>query len=528
MATIRSSIEGGSTTYAYDTLNRLQTLAPPSAFTAGAAGNSFGFSYDALSRRTQMTRPNGVNTNYSYDNLSRLLSVLHQAGGATIDGASYTLDAVGNRTAKTDNRTNVTTSYGYDAIYQLTSATQNGTATESYSYDAVGNRLSALASAGWSYNASNELTSTPNGSYTYDANGNTLTDAAGRSYTWDFENRLAQVVVPGGPTVTFKYDPFGRRIQRVSASGIMNYLYDMGSIVAGLDGSGNVVAQYAQGTGIDEPLAMGQDNATGFYETDGLGSVTSLTNGVGTVTDKYSYGSFGTTASAGMSANSFRYTGREWDSDTGLYYYRDRYYDPAASRFISEDPAAFDSGVNFYKYAGNRPTLLVDPQGDSSLVYDPNTNTITLYADNNFGEGNGGFLGTPGGVVLAQAVAYNHPLDFSNYFPPGDWEVATPGWNFHTPPDPNGDVGIYGIVMFSVPGHVGLGVHAGRVNKVYKNPPHTPPEGWSGPSYVTHGCIRTNEQFMRVVYESTYWRLNPVRRIRVLSTPLSASGPPRG
>ena len=89
--------ENGSTPYAYDTLNRLQTLTPPTAFTA--TGN-FGFSYDALSRRTQMTRPNGVSTNYAYDNLSRLTSVLHQRAGSTIDGASYTIDNAGNRTAK--------------------------------------------------------------------------------------------------------------------------------------------------------------------------------------------------------------------------------------------------------------------------------------------------------------------------------------------------------------------------------------------------------------------------------------------
>ena len=52
-----------------------------------------------------MTRPNSVTTNYSYDNLSRLTSVLHQLSGSTIDGASYTVDSAGNRTAKTDQLT---------------------------------------------------------------------------------------------------------------------------------------------------------------------------------------------------------------------------------------------------------------------------------------------------------------------------------------------------------------------------------------------------------------------------------------
>lgn len=91
--------EGGSTTYAYDTLNRLQTLTPPTAFTS--TGN-FGFTYDSLSRRTQMMRPNSITTTYSYDNLSRLLSVLHKNGSTTLDGASYGLDSAGNRTSKTD------------------------------------------------------------------------------------------------------------------------------------------------------------------------------------------------------------------------------------------------------------------------------------------------------------------------------------------------------------------------------------------------------------------------------------------
>src|SRR5208282_5312594 len=61
-----------------------------------------------------------------------------------------------------------------------------------------------------------------------DANGDTLSDPSGKSYTWDFENRLVQAVVPGtnGGTTTFKYDPFGRRIQKSGPLGTTNYLYE--------------------------------------------------------------------------------------------------------------------------------------------------------------------------------------------------------------------------------------------------------------------------------------------------------------
>src|SRR5882757_9112178 len=105
-----------------------------------------------------MTRPNSVTTSYTYDTLSRPLTVLHKLSGSTIDGASYTVDNAGNRTAKTDQRTAVTSNYGYDAIYQLLSTTQGASTTESYMYDPVRNRNSSLGVSSYSNNSSNELT----------------------------------------------------------------------------------------------------------------------------------------------------------------------------------------------------------------------------------------------------------------------------------------------------------------------------------------------------------------------------------
>jgi RHS repeat-associated protein len=68
-------------------------------------------------------------------------------------------------------------------------------------------------------------------------------------------------------------------------------------------------------------------------------------------------------ASSGSLVNNFRYTGREFDTETGLYYYRARYYDPAAGRFLREDPMRFDVGINFYRYVKNNATNLADPFG---------------------------------------------------------------------------------------------------------------------------------------------------------------------
>jgi len=97
---------------------------------------------------------------------------------------------------------------------------------------------------------------------------------------------------------------------------------------------------------------------TSYYQADGLGSVTSLSNGAGAVAQNYTYAAFGNIiATTGSLVNSFRYTGREFDSETSLYFYRARYYDPATGRFLSEDPIEFAGGANFYPYVQN------DPQG---------------------------------------------------------------------------------------------------------------------------------------------------------------------
>jgi RHS repeat-associated protein len=363
--------ENGATSYVYDTLNRLQTLTPPAAFSG--TGN-FGFTYDALSRRTQMTRPNGLKSVYAYDNLSRLLSVLHQSGSTTLDGAAYAVENAGNRTSRTPQPSGTASNYAYDAIYQLTGVTQGSTTTESYTYDPVGNRLSSLGVSPYNNNTSNELTSIPGTTYTYDNNGNTQTKVVGSnttSYSWDFENRLTSVTLPGtGGTVSFKYDPFGRRIYKSSFSGTSVFAYDGDNLVEETNSTGTVVARYEQTLNIDEPLAALRSSATSYYHNDGLGSITSLSNAAGALAQTYTFDSFGkTTNSTGSLTNPFQFTAREFDTETNLYYYRARYYDPTTGRFINEDPIGFHGGEDFYLYAANEPTLLVDPSGLLAELY---------------------------------------------------------------------------------------------------------------------------------------------------------------
>ena len=364
-----SPIARGLISYAHDTLNRLSTLKD---FSNGSSG----FSYDALGRRTNLTRPNGLSTAYPYDTLSRLLQALHQKGSTLVEGAAYVYDAAGNRTSKTETtpgkhgNTVKADTFSYDAIYELTQAATNGSTTDNDTYDAVGNRLTDVFGGTYSYNNSNELTAYPAYTWTYDNNGNTTGKTVSGStttYNWDFENRLTSVVLPGtGGTVSFKYDPFGRRIEKVSpTSGTTIYAYDGDNMVEQLNSSGTATARYTQGPGIDEPLEVYEGGKSYYYHADGLGSIVALTKSTGTAANTYfGYNTFGGMPNPSETvSNPFRFTGRDYDSETGLYYYRARYYDSLFGRFLSEDPIRWAGGLNLYRYVKNQPEVLTDPTG---------------------------------------------------------------------------------------------------------------------------------------------------------------------
>jgi RHS repeat-associated protein len=180
---------------------------------------------------------------------------------------------------------------------------------------------------------------------------------------WGCEESSGKTAVGSG--VSFKYDPFGRRIYKSSSSGTSIYAYDGQNLIEETNSSGGVVARYSQTQNIDEPLAMLRSSTTSYFHADGLGSVTSLSNAAGSLAQTYGYDSFGKqTSSSGSLTNPFQYTGRELDSETSLYYMRARYFDPSNGRFINEDPLGFDSGgENFYAYTENNPIGFKDPLG---------------------------------------------------------------------------------------------------------------------------------------------------------------------
>jgi len=103
---------------------------------------------------------------------------------------------------------------------------------------------------------------------------------------------------------------------------------------------------------------------TSYYHADGLGSITSLSNPAGALAQTYGYDLFGKqTTSSGSLTNPFRFTARDFDTETNLQFSRARYFDPATGRFLSEDPVRFSGGANFYSYVSNNPVYWIDPLG---------------------------------------------------------------------------------------------------------------------------------------------------------------------
>jgi RHS repeat-associated protein len=349
---------GGSayTSYQYDVINRLTTL-------TDNLSQTFTYNYDVVNRLTSRVAPNGVTTSFTYDGLDRLFELSHTKSPATLGIHQYGYSTASNLTSWLGSSGN--RSFNYDNADRLISVLKMG-ANESYGYDAVGNRTSSHLSSSYTYQPFNKLTSTTSATYTYDNNGDQLTKADGsgtRTLTWDPEDRLKQVTLPGGLTTTYNYDALGRRIQRTTSTGAdERYVYDRQDVVADLNSSSTVTTSYINGPGIDDHLR--QTNTTtgvSYFLTDHLGTTAALTDSSGNVVETLSYDSFGN--NAGSPRTRYTYTGRERDPDTGLLYYRARYYDPGLGRFISEDPIGLQGGINTFTYVSNNPANRTDPSG---------------------------------------------------------------------------------------------------------------------------------------------------------------------
>jgi RHS repeat-associated protein len=205
--------------------------------------------------------------------------------------------------------------------------------------------------------------------YQYDDEGNLTrkTEIATGSitnYEWDYRNRLTRVV-SGGQIIEYLYDAEDRRVgKKINGVVTQKYVYDGADIALVVDGAGVLVERYLYGDGTDNVLSRVIAGTTVWSLGDRQGSVVDLVDEGGAVLNHFVYDSFGNRTATTTADFRFGYTGRELDVETGLYYYRARYYDASLGRFISEDPIGFSAGdTNLYRYVNNNPTNYTDPSG---------------------------------------------------------------------------------------------------------------------------------------------------------------------
>src|SRR6202789_4206540 len=453
--------------YGYDTAGR--TTSTTTWQPGFGAHRIMGYALDANGNRTKLTWPTpdgGDVVGYCYDNLNRMVMAQDNQTDCTSSPlATYTYDAQSRRTNLTyGNTTQVQTPdpTSYSAAGDLLSlahvfpATGNND-TFSYGYTNAHEAQTAPASNSawfWQPPTNNSTSYTPNalnqysaiGSQTtggincqgiaqglsYDCNGNLTFDGT-YTYTYDSENHLLTANKTAGGTVaaSYLYDPLGRRTKK-SGTGVTTtyFLNDGADEVAEYDSTKTITRRTVPAPAVDEPIAI-VDMTTGtkpkeYFHTDRQGSVVAMSDASGNIAEgPYTYDAYGNCFIAVAACSSvgepYKFTGRRYDAETGLYYYRARYYDPEKGRFLQTDPVRYDADLNLYTYVGNDPTYKLDPTG------------MVVFTLGGYGE-------------AAAVIGGNASVGL--YFDTNSWEF-----------------GSYG----SIEGGTGVGLRAGATGGVYRS-----------------------------------------------------------
>ncbi|MCL2706550.1 MAG: RHS repeat-associated core domain-containing protein, partial [Dehalococcoidia bacterium] len=343
----------------------------------------------------------GEVTAYTYDGLGRLLSEVESVSGMATESFYYSYDSSHNRAQMIyiSPVASFVTDYAYDLNNRLIKETKTypdtSVAVTFYSYDNNGNQVAKY------YHNLQPSTGA--------ASSIALQMGAGiDTFSYDGLNRLISVTVDG-IEAEYAYKSDGLRYKTTKTDGAGStesvvFIWDgamvSAEIVMGLSANNVVSAKYIRGINL---LASETGNGRSYFLFNAHGDVVQLTDGLGIVTKSYVYDAFGNEHDRDPNdLNPWRYCGEYYDSETGTYYLRARYYDPNIGRFISADPhwnvgnmiygdnpvkwnerepdekdplglatytlvpslATIMQSGNLYAYCSNNPVMFVDPSGE--------------------------------------------------------------------------------------------------------------------------------------------------------------------
>ncbi len=298
----------------------------------------------------------------------------------------YDYDPAGQLLSESNLTENI--DYVHDATGQLTEANRTQWPSETYTYDPSGNRTLFASSAPfvvtntYTIGAGNRVLYDGEHTLTHDDEGNLVSKtvtATGEkwAYTYDHRNRLTAVVQSDAAgqetlTVTFTYDPFDRRVRKTvsAASAPLRetlFLYDGENLwsESTTENGTRKTEHHLSGPALDQWLAsQSPGQGLGWSLPDRLGSIRAIAASDGAVLSQQDYASYGAIHPIQGTPSRLAFTGREWDQETGLYYYRARYYEPGLGSFMGQDPLGFGAGdFSLSRYAFNSPVLFSDPLG---------------------------------------------------------------------------------------------------------------------------------------------------------------------
>lgn len=396
----------------FDALRRMAAL-------SDASGALASFTYEGAGRLASRTAGNGVVSSYTYDAAQQVTSIDHGLPGlARPFRFDYAYDGNGNRVQEIFHHApEWSKAAAYDSLGRLVAFERSNVGglpsvpdplegilptSLAWTLDGVNewDALAVLEGGAWanqtrSHDAMHAVEAITSGAaaseYQSDLNGNRMED--GRfNYTWDALNRLREVreADTGELVATYAYDALGRRTVKVVDGETTRYVYDGMNVIEERNGANAVLRQFVHGQAIDQPLLMDAAGARSHYLQDALGSVVGLMDDEGRLVEGYLYDAYGTTvvlqpgaagnitwgledliAETSALGNPYGFTGQRLDSETGLYYYRARYYDAETGLFLGRDPIGMWGDAsnlgNGYTYVANNALRYTDPTGEQTM-----------------------------------------------------------------------------------------------------------------------------------------------------------------
>ena len=293
-----------------------------------------------------------LKSEYTYDGLSRLKTLINYKGTQVLSSYAYTYDENSNiiKTVETVEGITNETVYTYDKLNRIATVSGSKGADSYYEYDERGNRKANYEQ--------NDFLSEEAFVYTYTQENKLMTaesddDGVFIDYNADGYRFVKSTV--GKKPLFYIYDESGNlaaEVEYVIVDRNESIMYPVRKYIRGYD---RVLAQ------------IDIENILYYYIYNGHGDVVQIVDETGNIKNRYDYDVWGNFITKDETIeNAITYFGQTYDEETGLYYLRARYYDPTTGRFTQQDPA--EDGYNWYVYGNQNPVMYVDGNGESATV----------------------------------------------------------------------------------------------------------------------------------------------------------------